>query len=107
MSKVLMTRVNISPYYPCYFFNSIFFLIQAKIDLKRNAEVNAMVEAQGKTKETVAALGAFPSNMIVVKLNSGGVLLYNPNRIREGIYEHIFVSQNKKENGKSSSGLDI
>ena len=66
--------------------------------------MNALVDAQGKTKETVAALGPFPSNMIVVKLNSGGVLLYNPNRIRGGIYENImiFFSQNKKEIGKSS-----
>ena len=51
--------------------------------MERNKEVEAMVEKQGKTAETIKAVGPFPQNMIVVKLNSGGVLLYSPVRVRQ------------------------
>ena len=42
-----------------------------------------MVKEQGKTKETITAVGTPNLAMIVVKLNSGGVLLYSPVRVRE------------------------
>jgi len=56
---------------------------QAKKDVQRIRDVDAMIAQQGKNKETIKAVSANKTNMIVVKLNSGGLLLYCPVRVRE------------------------
>lgn len=45
-------------------------------------EVMKMVDEQGTTKETITAMGPWIMNMVVVKLNSGDLMLYCPVRVR-------------------------
>lgn len=52
-------------------------------DLEMAKAAEKLKEEQGKTKETVKAVGPFSMNMAVVKLNSGDLLLYSPVRVRD------------------------